>query len=66
MNSRIFPVDHLSSSGVTNTGLNAVAGLELKNPKPFCSSFGIRFLKLTSLAIPTRRTYFSASSFLVD
>ena len=38
-----------SSSGVTATGLNAVAGLLWKKPKPLASSAGIRLRRLTSL-----------------
>ncbi|MNN03965.1 hypothetical protein D3C81_1166790 [compost metagenome] len=44
-----------SSSGVTATGENAVAGLLWKKPKPLPSSAGIRLRNDTSLASSTRR-----------
>jgi hypothetical protein len=47
---------------VTATGLNAVAGLLWKKPKPFASSAGIRLRRLTSLASITRRMPSSAAS----
>ena len=49
-----------SSSGVTATGLNAVAGLLWKKPKPLASSLGIRLRRLQSLASISRRTPSSA------
>ena len=51
-----------SSSSVTATGLNAVAGLLWKKPKPLPSSAGIRLRSDTSLAIITRRMPSSACS----
>jgi hypothetical protein len=51
-----------SSSGVTATGLKAVAGLLWKKPKPLASSFGIRLRRLQSLASITSRTPSSACS----
>ena len=51
-----------SSSGVTATGLNAVAGLPWRKPKPLPSSAGIRWRRLQSLASITRRTPSSACS----
>ncbi|MNT11169.1 hypothetical protein D3C72_1460360 [compost metagenome] len=54
-----------SSSGVTATGLNAVAGLLCTKPKPLESSAGMRLRRLTSLASINRRTSSSASSGLV-
>ena len=51
-----------SSSGVTATGLKAVAGLLWKKPKPLASSAGIRLRRLQSLASITSRTPSSACS----
>ncbi|MDT4863821.1 hypothetical protein FQZ97_985450 [compost metagenome] len=51
-----------SSSGVIATGLNAVAGLLWKKPKPLASSAGIRLRSETSLASISRRTPSSACS----
>ncbi len=50
------------SSSVTATGLNAVAGLLWKKPKPLASSAGMRLRRLTSLASITRRMPSSAWS----
>ena len=52
-----------SSSGVTATGLNALAGLDWKKPKPLASSPGIRPRKDTSLTSMTSLMWPAASSF---
>ena len=39
-----------SSSAVTATGENAVAGFDCRKPKPLANSAGMRFLRLTSFA----------------
>jgi hypothetical protein len=49
-----------SSSGVTATGLKAVAGLLCRKPKPLASSAGIRLRRLQSLTSISRRTPSSA------
>ncbi|MCY1380256.1 hypothetical protein D9M69_680600 [compost metagenome] len=51
-----------SSSGVTATGLKALAGLLWKKPKPLASSFGIRLRSDTSFTSISRRTPSSACS----
>lgn len=51
-----------SSSGVSANGENAVEGLLWKKPKPFASSSGIRFRRVTSFARRTSRTCAWASS----
>ncbi len=51
-----------SSSGVTATGENAVAGLPWTKPKPLASSTGIRLRRLTSLTSITSLMWPAAST----
>ncbi len=51
-----------SSSGVTATDEKAVAGLPWTKPKPFASSVGIRFRRLTSFTSMTSLMCAAASS----